>query len=125
MAAHLLVGAGTTRSSISASAESAFPPVSVTAAVTVTPCPSDIDMLAEVTSPLTAPEAATAPAALRHDQSSKASLVITQFNYETCRALKFHKQLKMFTSSQLMKCRFNMTSIDKCLLCTTGSAYAN
>lgn len=52
MEAHLLVGTGTTLSSTSANAESALPPVVITAAATVMPCPRDIDMLAEVTSPL-------------------------------------------------------------------------
>lgn len=52
MEAHLLVGTGTTLPNTSASAESALPPVVITAAATVMPCPSDIDMLAEVTSPL-------------------------------------------------------------------------
>lgn len=52
MAAHLLVGASTTLSSTSANAESALPPVVITAAATVIPCPKDIDRLAEVTSPL-------------------------------------------------------------------------
>lgn len=69
MVAHLLVGAGTTLSNTSARAESALPPVVITAAATVMPWPSDTDRAAEVTSVMPPLEAATAGASVSHEIS--------------------------------------------------------
>ena len=67
--AHLLVGAGTTLSNTSARAESALPPVVITAAATVMPWPNDTDRAAEVTSVMGSPEATAAGASDSHEIS--------------------------------------------------------